>query len=45
MQQQPPTDNVDAQEEIEAQTAITAKAKKALRLAKSEIDRLRAELR
>ena len=44
---QPPTISVDIQaqqEEIEAQTAIAAKAKRALRQAESEIDRLRAEL-
>ena len=46
-QQQPPTDCADVQfqkEEKEAQTAIAAKAKRALRQEESEIDRLRAEL-
>ena len=32
-------------EEVEAQTAIAAKAKRATQLAETEIDRLRAELR
>ena len=47
-QHQPPIISVDIQaqqEEIEAQTAIAAKAKRALRQAESEIDRLHAELR
>ena len=46
-QQPPPTDSTNAQfhkEEIEAQTTITEKAKRALRQAESEIDRLRGEL-
>ena len=42
------TSNDDAlttlREEVEAQTAIAAKAKRATQIAKSEIDRLRAEL-
>ena len=43
-----PIDNAETQslrEEVEAQTALTAKAKRALRLAESEISCLRAELR
>ena len=47
-QHQPPTTSIDIQaqqEEIEAKTAIAAKAKRTLRQVESEIDRLRAELR